>query len=198
MQGVSLRVRLARRLGGGGGVGFPLALANTVQVFLGTFGGREEEAIGHVVELGVIWVFHPADPRFSPVDTGDGAHLHACGIRDVDFGADDGVVGTMLFGGGGGVVLGGGWPSWPGGGAGWGGAFLGGGGMAPSNESSDSKAHVELFLSPVLVGFGGWWFGLGRGGGGGLLFHRFLTLPITPQNPCPYPLILRPRVPHLP
>ena len=35
--------------GGGGG-----GLANTVQVFLGTLGGGEEEATGHLVELGVV------------------------------------------------------------------------------------------------------------------------------------------------
>ena len=44
---------------------------------------------------GVAWVFHPDNPRFPPVDTGDGAHLHARGVRDVDFGADEGVVGTI-------------------------------------------------------------------------------------------------------
>ena len=84
--------------------GFPLALANTGQVFLGTFGVGEEEATGHLVELGVVWVFHPDDPRFPPVNTGDGDHLHTRGVRD--FGADEGVVGTIppLLGGGG-VVL---------------------------------------------------------------------------------------------
>ena len=73
--------------------GFPLALANTVQVFLGTLEGGEEEATGHLVELGVVWVFHPNDPRFPPVDTGGGVHLHARGVRD--YGADEGVVGTI-------------------------------------------------------------------------------------------------------
>ena len=63
---------------GGGGV-FPLALAKTVQLFLGTFGGGEEEATGHFVELEVVSVFHQDDPRFSAMDTGDGAHLHAVG-----------------------------------------------------------------------------------------------------------------------
>ena len=198
-QGVSLRVRLARRLGGRGVCG-PLAVANTVQVFLGTFGGGEEEATGHLSELGVVWVFHPNDPRFSPVDTGDGAHLHAGGVRDGDFGADEGVVGTVPppFGGGGGVVLGAG-VAFVAGGLEGGGRFWFGGGMAPSDESSDSKAHLELFLSSVLVigGLGGGGLAL-LGGRGGLLFHSFLTLPITPHHPCPYPLILRPCVPHLP
>ena len=67
---------------------------------------EEEEAAGHLVECGIAWVFHPDNPRFPPVDTGDGAHLHALGVRDVDFGADEGVVGTMLgfvWGGGGGL-----------------------------------------------------------------------------------------------
>ena len=82
-------------LEGSGGGGFPLALVNTVQVFLGTFGGGEQEATGHLVEPGVVWVFDPDDPRFSPVETGDSAHLHARGVRDVDFGADEGVVGTI-------------------------------------------------------------------------------------------------------
>ena len=91
-QGVSLRVRLARRPRGKGG--FPLALANTVLVFLGTLGGGEEEATGHLVGCGVVWVFHPDDPRFLLVATGDSAHLQARGVRDLDFGADEGVVGT--------------------------------------------------------------------------------------------------------
>ena len=89
--------------GGGGGDGFPLALANAVEVVLGTLGGGEEEATGHLVERRVVWVFHPDDPRFPPVDTGDGAHLHARGVQAVDFGADEGVVGTIQRGG---VVLG--------------------------------------------------------------------------------------------
>ena len=57
-------------------------------------GGGEEEATGHLV-LGVVWVFYLDDPRFPPVDTGDDAHLHAPGVRDVVFGDDEGVVGTI-------------------------------------------------------------------------------------------------------
>ena len=54
-QGVSLRVRPARRARGRGGegVGFPLAFANMLEVFLGGPGGAEEEAAGHIVERGV-------------------------------------------------------------------------------------------------------------------------------------------------
>ena len=88
--------------GWGGGGGFPLALANT----------------GHLVELGVVWVFHQDDPCFSPADTGDGTHVHARGVRDVDFGADEGVVGTIKGGGG---CLGGGGDLCGGGGLGGGG-----------------------------------------------------------------------------
>ena len=132
--GVSLRVRLARRLGGG----FPLTLANTVQVFLGTLGAGEEEATGHLVELGVVWVFHPDDPCFPTMDTGDGARLHACGVRVVDFGTDGGVVRTTPPPlGGGGVVLAAGVAFVARGGG------LGGqrfllllGGVAPSNENA--------------------------------------------------------------
>ena len=97
-------------------------------MFLGGFGGGEEEATGHLVERGVFWVFHPSDPSFPPVDTSDGAHLYALGARDVDFGADEGVVGTIsppflgragCFGGAGGLCG-------PGGGGGC--FFLEGGG----------------------------------------------------------------------
>ena len=182
---------------GPGGGGVPLGLANTVQVFLGTFGGGEDEAAGHLVDLRFVWGFHPENPRFSPVDTDDGAQLHALGVRGVDFGADKGVIGTIppLLGGGG---LGGG-DGLRGRGGGWGGGFfLWGGGMAPSDESWDSKCHVEPFLSRVLVAgaLGGGGFTLV--GGGGPLFHRFLTLPIGPGHPRPYTLVLRIRVPHLP
>ena len=45
-EGVSLRVRLARGLGGRG---FSLAVGNTLKVFLGDLGGGEEEAMGHLV-----------------------------------------------------------------------------------------------------------------------------------------------------
>ena len=150
-QGVSLRVRLARRRGGGG---FPLALANTLEVFLGRFRGGEEEATGHLVERGVASVFHPNDSRFPPVDTGHGAHLHARGVRHVDFGADEGVVGTsrppLPFVGG--CLGGGGGLCGRRGGLGAGLSLIGGrGGMAPSDESSDSKCHLEVFSSPVLV-----------------------------------------------
>ena len=93
----------------GAGGGFPFALANMLEVFLGGLGEGKEEAAGHLVERGVAWVFPPDNPRFPPVDTGDGAHLHACGVRDVDFGANEGVVGTIpppkggCLGGGGGL-----------------------------------------------------------------------------------------------
>ena len=95
---------------GWGRGGFPLALANTLEVFLGRFGAGEQETTGHLIERGVVWVFHPNEPYFPLVDTGDGAHLHARGVRDVDFGADEGVVGTILppLGGGGGCLGGGG------------------------------------------------------------------------------------------
>ena len=66
--------------------------------------------------------------------------------------------------------------------------------MAPSDESSDLKCHLEVFLSPFLVTGG-------LGGGGlalGFPFLRLPTLPITPHHRCPYPLILRLNVPHLP
>ena len=173
-----------------------------LEVFLGGFGGGEEEATGHAVERGVVWVFHLDNPRFPPVHTGDGAHLHARGVRDVHFGADEGVVGTISppLGGGGGGSWRRGWPLWPGGGGGLGGAglsLIGGGGAAPSDEPADSKCHLDVFLSPVLV-TGGWGVVVWPWGGGGFLFHRFLTLPITPHHRCPYPLILRPTVPHLP
>ena len=132
-QGVSLRVRLARRLGGG----FALALANTVQVFLGTLGGGKEEATGHLRALGVVWVFHPDDPYFSPMDTGDGARLHACGVRVVDFGTDGGSSAPSPPLGGGGFSWGRGWPLCPGGGGLGGGRFLLLlGGVAPSNENA--------------------------------------------------------------
>ena len=93
-----------------GGRGLPLPLANTLEVFLGGFGGEEDEATGHLVVRGVARVFHPANSRFSPVDTGDSAQLHARGVRDVEFGADEGVVGTIPrpLGGGGGSLGGGG------------------------------------------------------------------------------------------
>ena len=73
-------------------------------VFLGGFGGGEDEAAGHLLEGAVAWVFHPDNPRFPQVDTGDGAHLHTRGGRVVDFGADEGVSGTRppFWGGGGG------------------------------------------------------------------------------------------------
>ena len=72
---------------------------------------------------------------------------------------------NQTLGGGGGVVLGVGVACVAGGG----GDSLGGEGMPPSDESSDSKAHLELFLSPVLVTgrWGGGGLALGRGGGGG-------------------------------
>ena len=72
-QRVSLQVRLAYRLGGRGG--FPLALANTLEVFWCSLGRGEEEAAGHLVERGVLLVFHPDNPRFPLLDLGDGAHL---------------------------------------------------------------------------------------------------------------------------
>ena len=77
--------------------------------------------MGHLVELGVVWVFHLDHPRFPPIDTGDGAHLHARGVREVDFGADEGVVGGIPN-----LVLfwGRGWPLWPGS------ACAGGGGVS--------------------------------------------------------------------
>ena len=164
--------------GWGGGGGFPLALANTVQVFLGTLDGGEEEATGHLVELGVVWVFHLTDPHFAPVDTGDGAHLHARGVQHVDFGADEGVVYTIPPPPLGGVCLAGGVGLC--GQGGLGGLFLVGGGVAPSDESWDSKCHLELFLSPVLVnGVWGGWFGL-RGWGAPLS-----PLPHPPNHPPP-------------
>ena len=166
-------------------------------MFLGTLGDGEEEATGHLIERGVVWVFHPYDPRFPPVDTADGAHLHARGVRDVDVGADERVLSTIpppLWRGRG-VVLGAGVAFVAVGGLGGRACFLLGG-LALSDESWDSKCYLEVFLSPVLV-LGG----LGGGGlalGGGFLFHRFLTLPITAHHPCPYPLILCPRVPPPP
>ena len=72
-QGVSLRGRLARRPGGGG---LGLGLANTLKVFMGGLVGGEEE-VGNLVELGVVGVFHPDNPRLPPVDTAHDAHLHA-------------------------------------------------------------------------------------------------------------------------
>ena len=113
-------------------------------MFLGALGGGEEEATGHLIDRGVLRAFHPYDPRFPPVHTGDGAHLHTRGVRDVDFGADERVIGIIPPPlGGGGVVLGAG-VAFVAGGGGVGGAGLflaGGGGMAQSNESSDSKCH---------------------------------------------------------
>ena len=53
--------------------GFLLAFANTVQLFMGTLGGGEEEATGHLVELGVARVLHPDDPFFPPMDSANGA-----------------------------------------------------------------------------------------------------------------------------
>ena len=66
---------------GGGGGGLPLAVVNTLEVFLGSLRGGREEAAGHLVERGVAWVFHPDNPRFPPVDTGGSAHLHGRGVR---------------------------------------------------------------------------------------------------------------------
>ena len=194
-QGVSLRLRLARRLVGGGGGCFALALANMVQVFLGNLGGGEGEAMGQLAKLGFVWVFHLDDPRFPPVDTSDGAHLHTRGVWDVDFGAEEGVVGTAPAFFWGGVVLGAGVAYVAGGGLGGGRFLLGGGGVAPYDESSDSKCHLELFVSPGLVTRGSGGGGLAWGGGGGLLFHRFLTLPITPTS---LPISPRPPPPCTP
>ena len=90
----------------------------------------------------------------------------------MDFGADEGVVGTPppLLGA---VCL----VGWGGlGGRGGlrdrGGAFFGGGGTAPSVESSCSKCHLELFLSPILVtgGLAGGGLALVGWGGGGSSF----------------------------
>ena len=89
-------------------------------------------------------------------------------VRDVDFGAREGVAGTIRKGGGG-VVLGVAGLCGRGVGLGGAGPSLMGGGMAPSDESSDSKCHLQVFLSPVSVtgslGDGGF-----ASGGGGVLF----------------------------
>ena len=108
-QGVSLRVRLARRLGW---VGSPCPCEHSPS-FLGHLGGWGRGGHRPPHRAGLVCVFHPDDPRFPLVETGDGAHLHARGVRDVDFGADEGVVGNPppLRGGGlrgGGFLLGGG------------------------------------------------------------------------------------------
>ena len=150
---VSLRVRLAQRRGGGGG--FPFALANMLKVFLGGLGVGNEKAAGHLVECGVARVFHLDNPCFRPADTGhgDGAHLHARGVRDVDFGADEGVVGTIppppplrgefclggrgcpLWPGGG---RGRGCPLWPSGAGGGGYLLLGGGWLHPMSHPTQN------------------------------------------------------------
>ena len=150
-------------------------------------------AASHLVERGVAWVVHPDTPRFPPVDTGDGARLHARGIQDVDFSADEGIVGGItkrgrgLSPGGVAFVAGG---AWGGGGAV---SFFGGG--PPSDESSDSKCHLEVFLSQILVTGGLRVGGLALGGVGGFLFHRVLTLPTLSHVPQPDPL---PSPPHPP
>ena len=113
-------------------------------MLLGTFGGGEDEATGHLVEPGVVWVFHPGDPRFSLVDAGNCAHLHAPGLRNVVFGVHVGVLGTIpppppwggFVLGAGGFFLEAGVAFVAGGGA-WGGAFLvvvGGGWLHPTSH----------------------------------------------------------------
>ena len=182
---------------GRGGGAFPLAIANTFQVFSGTLGGGEKEATGHLVELGVVWVFHLDHPRFPPVDTGDGAHLHTRALRDVDFGADGGVVGTIPPPLGGEVVL---WPLWPGSAwGGWGAFPFGGGGgwlhqMSHWTQNAIWSFSCHHFWWLRVWGVVVWPWGAG---GARILFHGFVSLPIAPHHPCPYPLILRPRVPHL-
>ena len=121
-------------------------------MFLGTFGGGEEEATGHLVELVVVCVFHPDDPRFSPVDTGDGAHLHARGVRHVDFGADEGVVGTIPIKGG--VVLVAGVAFVAGGGGG--GRFLVGGGDGCIRQVIRLKSPFGAFLVTCFGDWGVW------------------------------------------
>ena len=148
---------------------------------------------GHLVELGVFWVFHPDDHRFHPVDTGDGAHLHTRGVRNADFGADEGVVGTHTPPKGG--CLGG-----RGGLRGRGGAGGGGGGVSCWGGGGDGfMRRVIEFKMPsggfLVTSFGDWGFGggFGRGGRGAPLSplpyppnHPPPSLPISPHPPAPY------------
>ena len=71
---------LAGFVGGGGGV---LALAHLLEVRLRSFGRAEDEVALHLIELGVVRVFHPNNPALAGVDTGDGAHLYPAPIWDV-------------------------------------------------------------------------------------------------------------------
>ena len=98
----------------------------------------------------------------------------------------------------GGLSWGRGRPLWSGGGGG--GALFFEGRRTPSDQSSDSKCILLICLPPVLVagGLGGGAVALEGGGVMVLHFlHLFLPFPITAHHPCPHPLILHPRVPHL-
>ena len=146
--------------------GFPLALANTLEVFLGSLGGGEEEAAGHPVERGVAGVFHSENPaflRWTPLTV----------LTSTPMG-----YGRWI------------WVPTQG--------LLGGGpvsycvrGMAPSDESLDSKCHLEVFLSPILVTRGLGDGGSAFAGGGGVPLsqllhppnHRPASLPISPHPP---------------
>ena len=156
-------------------------------------------AAGHLLESGVVWVFHLDNPRFPPVDTVDGAHLPTSTPVGYEMwtlvprrGSSAPSPPPFVWG----LSWGRGWPLWPGGALGGGGClFVFWGGVAPSDESSNWKSHLEDFLSPVMVtgGFGGWWFGLG---GGGVPLSPLPHPPLPNHPPPSLPIPIYPNVAH--
>ena len=175
--GFSHRVWVGRRLGPGERLSSPCEHAQGVHGRPWGWGRG-----GHRQHRRVWYCLHPDNARPSPVDTAHGAHLHAPLLRAVDLGADDGVIDPPPPRVGRGICLGGEGGLCGRGGIAWGFLFLGWG-LAPFDESSDSKCIVEIFLPPLLV--------VGSSGdgclvfvGGGSLFLRLFLTPPSQSPPC--------------
>ena len=92
-QTVTTQVRLAPRFWGGGGC-LGLGLANTLKVFIGGLGEGEAKVTGNLVELAVVSVFHPDNPRLPLADSAHSPPTRPVN-RDLDVGAHEGVIGTI-------------------------------------------------------------------------------------------------------